>query len=95
MAGGVIVLRVHEYPTPRRNAKICSKLASTLMTDPVQPEADSDADASESARLLRNWQDEHDSALLYDALAELEPEAGHRNAYRELAAAERGHADFW
>jgi len=65
------------------------------MTDPVQPEADSDADASEFARLLRNWQDEHDSALLYDALAELEPDADHRNAYRELAAAERAHADFW
>jgi VIT1/CCC1 family predicted Fe2+/Mn2+ transporter len=56
---------------------------------------ESDTDARELGRLLRNWRAEHDSAVLYDALAELEPDAGDRDVCRQLAAAERAHAAFW
>jgi VIT1/CCC1 family predicted Fe2+/Mn2+ transporter len=57
--------------------------------------SESDTEARELERLLRNWRAEHDSAVLYDALAELELDAGERDVCRGLVAAERGHAAFW
>ena len=56
---------------------------------------ESDSQAQELERLLRNWRAEHDSAVLYDALAQLEPDIGERNVCCKLAAAERAHAAFW
>jgi len=66
-----------------------------MMTIPVKPNAESDAKAREHARLLSNWRAEQDSAVLYDALADLETDAGQRKVCRDLAAAERTHALFW
>jgi len=51
--------------------------------------------AHELARWRRNWRAEHDSAVLYAALARLDPEPQRSQEYLELAAAERRHADFW
>jgi VIT1/CCC1 family predicted Fe2+/Mn2+ transporter len=62
---------------------------------PVKPSTESDAKAGELARLLRNWRAEHDSAVLYDALADLETDTGQGEVYRKLAAEERAHAAFW
>jgi VIT1/CCC1 family predicted Fe2+/Mn2+ transporter len=56
---------------------------------------ESDTQARELERLLHNWRAEHDSAVLYDALAELEVDVGGRDVWRDLAAAERAHAAFW
>jgi VIT1/CCC1 family predicted Fe2+/Mn2+ transporter len=61
----------------------------------VHSKSESDAGTRELERLLRNWRAELDSAVLYDALAQLEPDAGERDVCRELAAAERAHAAFW
>ncbi|MGC1459913.1 MAG: VIT1/CCC1 transporter family protein [Steroidobacteraceae bacterium] len=52
-------------------------------------------ETGELERLLRNWRAEHDSAVLYDALADLESEPGEAAVCRKLAAAERLHAEFW
>jgi vacuolar iron transporter family protein len=49
----------------------------------------------EFSRLRRNLRAEHDSAALYDALAELEGDPRQRSVYRSLAIAERQHAAFW
>ena len=46
-------------------------------------------------RLLRNWRAERDSSTLYAALAQLGRDPQLRGVYRELANAERRHADFW
>jgi len=46
-------------------------------------------------RLVRNLRAEHDSAVLYDALAELEGDPRQSCVYRELARGERRHAAFW
>jgi VIT1/CCC1 family predicted Fe2+/Mn2+ transporter len=51
--------------------------------------------ASDAERHLANWRDEIDSAALYRALAELEPDARLAEVYRRLAAAEERHAGFW
>lgn len=51
--------------------------------------------AHELSRLRRNLRAEHDSAALYEALAELEGDPHQRNIYRRLAGAERQHALFW
>lgn len=50
---------------------------------------------TEWTRLLRNWRAERDSSTLYAALAQLECDPQRRGVYRELASAERRHADFW
>ncbi|MCS7170533.1 MAG: hypothetical protein NZ949_07915, partial [Candidatus Kapabacteria bacterium] len=42
-------------------------------------------------RLLEHWQDETESALIYDALAETEPDPERQSLYRELAQVERRH----
>lgn len=52
-------------------------------------------EARELERLLRNWRAERDSAVLYDALADLEADPDDGKVCRELAAAERAHAAFW
>jgi vacuolar iron transporter family protein len=49
----------------------------------------------EIRRLLDNWRAERNSAVLYDALAQLERDPQQRRVYAELAAAERRHAVFW
>ena len=45
--------------------------------------------------MRRNLRAEHDSAVLYDALAELERDPRQSSVYRRLASAERQHASFW
>ncbi len=49
----------------------------------------------ELTRLLRNWRAERDSAVLYAALARLDPDRQQSRVYEELASAEQRHADFW
>lgn len=49
----------------------------------------------ELTRLLRNWRAEHDSAVLYAALARLERDTAQSAVYAGLAASERRHASFW
>src|SRR5271166_4381890 len=46
-------------------------------------------------RYRSNLQGEFDSAGLYRALAEAEPDAHLREVYRRLAAVEEAHAEFW
>src|SRR5580704_9497561 len=46
-------------------------------------------------RYLSNLQGEIDSAGLYRALAEAEPDAHLSEVYRRLAAVEEAHAEFW
>jgi hypothetical protein len=48
-----------------------------------------------TARYLANWQDEIDSAALYRAVAEVEPQAQLAMVYRKLAETEETHARFW
>lgn len=48
-----------------------------------------------STRYRTNWQDEIESAALYSALAEREPNPALANVYRRLAATESEHARFW
>jgi len=63
-----------------------------------RPDRASSGDATpekERRRLVRHWTAEHDSAALYAALEQIEPDAEQRRVYRTLAAAERTHAVFW
>src|SRR5919108_1769193 len=53
------------------------------------------ASSPDARRHLANWQDEIDSAALYGALADLEPDPRLADVYRRLAAAEDRHAGFW
>ena len=46
-------------------------------------------------RYLVNWQDEIDSAFLYNTIADIEKDAKLAEVYRRLAAAEEAHATFW
>jgi VIT1/CCC1 family predicted Fe2+/Mn2+ transporter len=46
-------------------------------------------------RYRENWQDEVDSAVLYHAMAEGEPDQRLASIYRDLATAEERHAAFW
>jgi vacuolar iron transporter family protein len=55
----------------------------------------SDSRTHEVSRLLRNLRAEHDSAALYDALANLEGDPRQSRVYRQLASGERQHAAFW
>lgn len=50
---------------------------------------------SESERYLENWQDEIESAYLYKALAEVEPQPTLAELYCRLAATEESHAQVW
>ncbi len=47
------------------------------------------------ARYRANWQDEIESAALYQALAEVERQPNLAEIYRQLAAVEAEHARFW
>jgi vacuolar iron transporter family protein len=51
--------------------------------------------SDEASRLLRNWRDEHESAVLYAALAQIEHDPQLRSVYLQLASEERRHALFW
>jgi vacuolar iron transporter family protein len=53
------------------------------------------SNVGELERLQRNWRAEQDSAVLYEALAQLEVDPGDAEVCRKLAAAERTHAAFW
>jgi len=53
------------------------------------------SNADEVKRYRAMWQDEIDSAALYGAMAEGEPDAAVARVYRELAAMETKHAGFW
>ena len=46
-------------------------------------------------RVLRNWQDERESAMLYETLASIEKNPRVRRVLSELAESERAHASFW
>lgn len=50
---------------------------------------------SDTRRYTRNLQGEIDGALLYEALAQSEPDEKLSAVYRRLAAVERAHAEFW
>jgi vacuolar iron transporter family protein len=52
-------------------------------------------EARESERVLRNWQEERDSAELYAALAAAERNPRLSNVFGKLAADERDHASIW
>ena len=52
-------------------------------------------DRHELARILRNWQDERDSATLYGALASIERNARLRRVFTKLADSEREHSAYW
>jgi VIT1/CCC1 family predicted Fe2+/Mn2+ transporter len=52
-------------------------------------------DAQDIARYLANWQDEVDSAALYQAVAAAESNPQLAGVYHRLAAAEERHAAFW
>src|SRR5271169_2825977 len=52
-------------------------------------------DSSSIDRYRTNLQGEFDSAGLYHALADAEPDAHLREVYRRLAAVEEAHAEFW
>ncbi|GHD56828.1 VIT1/CCC1 transporter family protein [Jeongeupia chitinilytica] len=51
--------------------------------------------ASPIRRYLNNWHDEQNSAALYQALADAEPNPDRQEIFRQLADAERGHAQVW
>ena len=53
------------------------------------------APSTDGDRHLANWRDEIDSAALYRALADLEPDPRLADLYRRLAATEEKHAGFW
>src|SRR5215831_876811 len=53
------------------------------------------ADQNAAARYRSNLQGEVDSAALYRALAEAEPDPRLKDVYGRLAAVEEGHAEFW
>ncbi len=50
---------------------------------------------ADPGRLRSNLQGEVDGALLYDAMADAEPDEKIASVYRRLAAIERAHAEFW
>ena len=52
-------------------------------------------DTPDIARYRANWQDEVDSAALYQAVADAESNPQLAGVYRRLAAAEERHAAFW
>ncbi len=52
-------------------------------------------DGREKRRYLANWRDEIDSAALYRAIADIEPQPRLAEVYRKLAATEERHALFW
>ena len=52
-------------------------------------------DQNAAARYRANLQGEVDSAALYRALAEAEPDPRLKDVYGRLAAVEEGHAEFW
>jgi vacuolar iron transporter family protein len=49
----------------------------------------------EQERVLRNWKDECDSAALYESLASIESNPRLSVIFRQLAASEFEHAQFW
>lgn len=51
--------------------------------------------STDSVRYRAHWQDEIESAAIYNTLAELEPQPQLAEVYRRLAAVERQHAEFW
>jgi VIT1/CCC1 family predicted Fe2+/Mn2+ transporter len=53
------------------------------------------ADREDAARYRANLQGEYDSAGLYRALAEAEPDPRLKQVYNRLADVEEGHAEFW
>lgn len=53
------------------------------------------AKGDDAARYRANLQGEYDSAGLYRALADAEPDPRLREVYGRLAAVEEGHAEFW
>lgn len=53
------------------------------------------ADTGDAARYRGNLQGEIDSASLYRAMAEAEPDPKLQEVYRRLAAVEEAHAEFW
>jgi VIT1/CCC1 family predicted Fe2+/Mn2+ transporter len=53
------------------------------------------AKGDDAARYRANLQGEYDSAGLYRALAEAEPDPHLKEVYSRLAAVEEGHAEFW
>lgn len=53
------------------------------------------ADGGDVARYQRNRQDEVDSATVYMAMADAEPQPQVAEVYRRLAETERNHAAFW
>lgn len=53
------------------------------------------ASLPDSARYRANWQDEIESAALYRAIADGEPQPQLAEVYRRLASAEDQHAQFW
>lgn len=50
---------------------------------------------SDIRRFRANLRDELDGAALYDELAAAEPNAGRRDVFKQLADAERTHAELW
>src|SRR5215210_922918 len=53
------------------------------------------AKGDDAARYRANLQGEYDSAGLYRALADAEPDPRLKEVYGRLAAVEEGHAEFW
>ncbi|WP_084545156.1 VIT1/CCC1 transporter family protein [Derxia gummosa] len=62
---------------------------------PPRAAATPPASFADRGRWRANLGDELDSAALYDALAGVEPHPERAEVFRELARAERAHADFW
>ena len=54
-----------------------------------------DEEQRECKRVLHNWQQECDSAALYEALAEVEGNPRLRRVFGKLAASEHEHAAYW
>jgi vacuolar iron transporter family protein len=54
-----------------------------------------DNERLELNRFIRNFLAQHDSAVLYEALAKLEGDTRQKAVWAEFAAAEREHAKFW
>src|SRR5260370_14922852 len=50
---------------------------------------------SDIKRFRANLRDELDGAALYDELAAAEPNAARRDVFKQLAGAERTHAELW
>ena len=52
-------------------------------------------DASERERILHNWSDEHNSALLYEALSHIEKDERIAEIYHRMVEVELRHAEKW